>query len=126
MDLKFVEAADAQDGLLDLCTFRDGGFFRGLYYFFAVLFRRHHSISATKITRFEQLTIESDSPVPIELDGDPAGYLPVCDQHSSRSTYRFGFPSMESGYPIAPVKQIGSVFNLLGKIHWGKEPDTST
>ena len=77
MDLRFIENADAQDGQLDLCTFRDGGFFQGLFYFFAVLFRRHRAISASRFTRFRQLQIESRSQVPIELDGDPGGYLPV-------------------------------------------------
>ncbi len=77
MDLRIIADADAQDGQLDLCTFRDGGFINGLFYFFSVLFRRHEKMSAANFCRFRELTIDSDLPVPIELDGDPGGYLPV-------------------------------------------------
>ena len=77
MNLQFVQEADGQDGLLDLCTFRGGGFFTGLFYFFAVLFRRHRHISATQFSRFRELAITSSEPIPIELDGDPGGHLPV-------------------------------------------------
>ena len=77
MDLRIIADANAQDGQLDLCTFRDGGFINGLLYFFSVLFRRHEKISGARFCRFKELTIESEEQVPIELDGDPAGHLPV-------------------------------------------------
>ncbi len=77
MDLRFVENADAGDGQLDLCTFRDGGFFQGIVYFFAVLLRRHRLLSSSRFTRFQRLSVESHARVPFELDGDPGGYLPV-------------------------------------------------
>ncbi len=77
MDLRLIEEADGQDGQLDLCTFRDGGFLNGLGYFFAVLFRRHRKMAAASFTQFHQLRIEANSHVPFELDGDPGGYLPV-------------------------------------------------
>jgi len=80
LGLRFVEEAIAHDGLLDVCTFRGGGFFRGLWYFFAVLFGKHRGISATRIAQLKQLRIESDEKVPYQLDGDPGGYLPLTIQ----------------------------------------------
>lgn len=77
MDLRIIADANPQDGQLDLCTFRHGGFINGLLYFFSVLFRRHEKISGARFCRFRELTIESEERVPIELDGDPAGHLPV-------------------------------------------------
>ena len=77
LGLKFVQDASAADGQLDVCTFNGGGFFKGLYYFFNVLFGNHKSISATEFARFKSLTIESDENIPYELDGDPGGYLPL-------------------------------------------------
>ena len=77
LGLQFVKGASGADGKLDVCTFRGGGFFRGLYYFFCVVFRRHHSMSATQFSRFSELTIESGQKIPYELDGDPGGYLPL-------------------------------------------------
>ena len=77
MNLCFVEQADAQDGMLDMCTFKNGGLVRGLYYFFAVLFRQHRKLNSTNFVRFKHLTIESDSMVPYEIDGDPGGELPL-------------------------------------------------
>ena len=78
--LRFVENADCRDGRLDLCSFKNGGFFRGLYYFFLVLLRLHGRSSATQFAQFEKLVIESASgeeQIPVELDGDPAGCLPL-------------------------------------------------
>lgn len=77
--LRMIEDANGQDGLLDACTFAGGGFFTGLGYFFSVLFRRHRSLKATQIARFQSLEVssEADVPVPVELDGDPAGTLPI-------------------------------------------------
>ena len=77
--LEFVRGGDPQDQKLDICTFSGGGFLTGLGYFFSVLFRNHASSSATQIQRFEQLEITSieGEPIPVELDGDPAGYLPL-------------------------------------------------
>ena len=71
LGLQFVAGADASDGLLDVCTFRSGGFFRGLFYFFAVLFRRHARLKATQFAKFSELKIEADVRIPYELDGDP-------------------------------------------------------
>lgn len=77
LGLRFVDGASADDGLLDVCTFSGGGFFRGLYYFFAVLLGGHRGIRATEFTQFKEMSIDADEPIPFELDGDPGGYLPL-------------------------------------------------
>ncbi len=79
MNLPIVADADPTDGRLDLCTFRGGSLARGLFYLFAVLARRHRTWTNSRHLQFETLTMETDSvqPVPFQLDGDPAGFLPV-------------------------------------------------
>ncbi len=77
--LKFVPDTNGQDGKLDVCTFANGGFLTGLGYFFSVLFRRHERLATARFERFQTLEIlpVTDMPVPVELDGDPAGFLPL-------------------------------------------------
>jgi diacylglycerol kinase family enzyme len=77
LDLGLIGDAVGSDGALDLCTFQRGGFFNGLYYFFAVLFGFHRRTAGTFIRRFKTLRIDAEQQVPVQLDGDPAGYLPV-------------------------------------------------
>lgn len=77
MNLPIVDDADPTDGRLDLCTFRGGSLIRGLFYVFAVLLRRHRKWKYAQHRRFATLRIESDEPVPYQLDGDPGGMLPL-------------------------------------------------
>ncbi len=80
LGLAIIPDSNGHDGKLDVCAFSKGGLLRGLYYFFAVVFRRHQNIADTEFAAFETLELESLEPgveVPIELDGDPAGVLPV-------------------------------------------------
>ncbi len=77
MNLPIVDDADSMDGELDLCTFRGGNLLRGLLYLAAVLARQHRRWNESKIKRFKRLRIESDEPVPYQLDGDPGGELPL-------------------------------------------------
>lgn len=77
MNLRFTPEADAQDGRLDLCTFRGGGIVRGAWYLISVFTARHKRLRDTEFAQFKTLTIESDQPVRYELDGDPGGMLPL-------------------------------------------------
>ena len=77
MNLPIVDDADSMDGELDLCTFRGGNLLRGLLYLVAVLTKQHRRWNESKIKRFKKLRIESDEPVPYQLDGDPGGVLPL-------------------------------------------------
>lgn len=77
MNLPISPEADPEDGELDLCTFRGGNLFRGLFYFFAVLLRKHRRWTNSKSFHFTKLTMDSDGAVPYQLDGDPGGVLPL-------------------------------------------------
>jgi diacylglycerol kinase family enzyme len=71
--------ADANpfDGQLDLVTFRGGSLWQGLWHLGSVLMRRHRGRSGVQCLRTSCLRITSDSQVPVQLDGDPWGELPV-------------------------------------------------
>ena len=77
MNLPIAAEANPEDGMLDLCTFRGGSLFRGLFYLVSVLLRRHKYWTNSKTYHFEKLTMESDGEVPYQLDGDPGGTLPL-------------------------------------------------
>ena len=77
MNLRFTPEADSQDGMLNSCTFRKGGVIRGVWYSLTVFTRRHKRIRDTEFSKFQRMTIQSDQPVPYELDGDPGGMLPL-------------------------------------------------
>ena len=77
MNLQFIPDADSMDGKLDLCTFRGGNLLRGLFYLGGVIFRQHRNWKDTHFANFSTLTIESDDPVPYQIDGDPGGELPL-------------------------------------------------
>jgi diacylglycerol kinase family enzyme len=77
MNLPIMPDADPEDGQLDLCTFRGGSLFRGLFYIFAVVMRKHRSWTNSKLFQFKKLNMTSDAEVPYQLDGDPGGVLPL-------------------------------------------------
>ncbi len=88
MNLPIVTDADSMDGLLDLCTFRGGNLWRGLFYLSAVLTGQHRGWNETQLHRFQRLRIEAGQTqgnaggvsverVPYQLDGDPGGVLPL-------------------------------------------------
>ncbi|MFK7769815.1 MAG: diacylglycerol kinase family protein [Mariniblastus sp.] len=77
MNLPIVADADPADGQLDLCTFRGGNLFRGVFYLAAVLMRRHRGWKHSHFQRFSKIRIESEEKVPYQLDGDPGGFLPL-------------------------------------------------
>ena len=77
LGLRFVAEGDCADGRLDLCCFRGGRWWNGLRYFIGVLFGWHRSWRDTHVEQVTHISIESDEPVPYQLDGDPGGELPV-------------------------------------------------
>ena len=77
LGLRFVAESDCADGRLDLCCFRGGRWWNGLRYFVGVLFGWHRAWRDTHVEQVTQISIESDEPVPYQLDGDPGGELPV-------------------------------------------------
>ena len=75
--LQIAPEADGADGLLDICTFRHGGLWRGLYYTAAVLTGTHQWLTDFARRRTGRLRVTSDRKVPYQLDGDPGGFLPL-------------------------------------------------
>jgi diacylglycerol kinase family enzyme len=75
--LSLVPEADGADGMLDLCTFRAGGFWNGIRYLIGVALQQHLSWTDVRTWRLRTLRIEADVEVPFQIDGDPGGNLPV-------------------------------------------------
>ena len=77
LGLQLVPDASGSDGLLDVCAFKKGSFLSGLHYLGHVLRGTHASSGECTIARARRLRLESEEPVPYQLDGDPGGLLPV-------------------------------------------------
>ena len=75
--LKFAPHAAGNDGQLDLCGLRRGGFWHLLRYFSAVYLRQHRHMRDWITRRVTRVRIVSDVPVHYQLDGDPGGLLPL-------------------------------------------------
>jgi diacylglycerol kinase (ATP) len=66
--------SNGSDGLLDVCGFRRGGFWKHLA---AISLRQHRRLSDWMTCRRRRLRITSDAPVAYQIDGDPGGQLPL-------------------------------------------------
>ena len=75
--LPLAPDANGSDGLLDLCTFEYGSFWQGLRYLSGIFAGDCSSWSDCQTKRVRKVRLESDQPVPVQLDGDPAGFLPL-------------------------------------------------
>jgi diacylglycerol kinase family enzyme len=75
--LNFTPAAAGTDGLLDVCAFERGSLWNGLKYASRVWLGNHQRAADCRMLRTTRLRISADVPVPVELDGDPGGQLPV-------------------------------------------------
>ncbi len=75
LGLPFAPQASQEDGLLDLVVFRDPGPFQALYYLWRVFLGTHLDHPGVYHRRFRRLTLTSKDTIPVQLDGDPAGFL---------------------------------------------------
>jgi len=75
LGLPFAPQASQDDGLLDLVVFRDPGPFQALYYLWRVFCGTHLDHPGVYHRRFRRLTVTSKEAIPVQLDGDPAGFL---------------------------------------------------
>ncbi len=75
--LNFAPEASGTDGLLDVCTFKEGSLWSGLLYLGGVVLGQHQTMEDCCLIRTPELTIESAAPVPYQIDGDPGGELPL-------------------------------------------------
>ncbi|QEH35615.1 Diacylglycerol kinase [Aquisphaera giovannonii] len=75
LGLPFAPHASQDDGLLDLVIFRDPGPFKALYYLWRVFRGTHLAHPGVFHRRVRRLHISSAETIPVQLDGDPAGFL---------------------------------------------------
>lgn len=75
--LQLAPQAVGTDGFLDASTFGHGSFWHALRYLSCLMFRRHDWLWDYQSTLVRHVRIESDVPVPYQLDGDPGGTLPL-------------------------------------------------
>jgi diacylglycerol kinase family enzyme len=75
--LSFSPQASGTDGLLDVCTFKEGSLWSGLMYLGGVMLGQHEAMQDFTRVQTRRLVIEAASNVPYQLDGDPGGELPV-------------------------------------------------
>jgi diacylglycerol kinase family enzyme len=75
--LSLTPGARADDGLLDWVTFERPGRVALTAYAWAVMRARHHALPHVRGGRARRLRLTSAEPVPVQLDGEPAGFTPV-------------------------------------------------
>ncbi|WP_202921034.1 diacylglycerol/lipid kinase family protein [Anatilimnocola aggregata] len=75
--LNLAPGAEGDDGLLDVCTFREGSLWNGLVYLGGVLLGQHESMQDYSHIRTRRLVITAEPEAPFQLDGDPGGMLPL-------------------------------------------------
>lgn len=75
--LCFSSRASGADGLLDLCSFREGSLWNGLLYLGGVYLGQHEGWKDFQHVMTRRMRIEGESDTPFQLDGDPGGELPV-------------------------------------------------
>lgn len=67
----------ANDGLLNVVTFKEGSLLAGLRYLSGILAGSHLQWDDVTCSRANRVRIEAEYPTPYQLDGDPGGMLPV-------------------------------------------------
>jgi diacylglycerol kinase family enzyme len=76
--LNFTPLAVGTDGLLDLCLFGRAGVLRGFRYLWKVVRGKHRGLPECTIGQAAAVRVESAAAdVPVQIDGDPAGVLPI-------------------------------------------------
>ncbi len=80
LGLPIADQADPSDGLLDLFVFRRPGVRSLLRYIYAVSRGKQTKLADLQHRRVRRIHVRSAGRVPIQIDGDPAGFLPVTIQ----------------------------------------------
>lgn len=92
LGLPIVPQARPDDGRLNLCVFRRPGIFNLARYAAAVVRRRQERFPDIVHREVERIRLWSEQKVRLQIDGDPAGRLPV-----TIDVVRAAFPLMLSG-----------------------------
>jgi diacylglycerol kinase (ATP) len=77
LGLSVARNARGDDALLDLRLFQRGSAFQMLRYLCNLALGTHEKLWDVKSLRGRQVRIESDVPVPLQVDGDSAGWTPA-------------------------------------------------
>lgn len=91
LGLPIVPHARCDDGLLDIAVFPDPGSLRLIGYGLNVMTGLHTRHAEQFFHTARRIRIESDAPIPIQADGDPAGATPVTI-HIEPATMEFVIP----------------------------------
>ncbi len=75
--LKFTPQASGTDGCLDVCLLQRGSLWQAFRYLFAVLRQRLQGMPDVAFQRLSRFRVEADTPVPVQVDGEPSGFLPM-------------------------------------------------
>ena len=75
--LPIARSADPTDGLLDLRLFPPKSRFQFARHFADVVCGRHETGTLVERLRAKTVRVECDQPVPVQVDGDPAGLTPA-------------------------------------------------
>lgn len=75
--LPIVPTAIGTDGQLDICAYDGASLYAGLKLLVHTILRRHHRLPNCQMLKAKQIRLESDHPIPYQVDGDPGGWLPV-------------------------------------------------
>jgi YegS/Rv2252/BmrU family lipid kinase len=76
-DFKLFPRADLRDGLLEVCVLPRANLFTLIRSAPGLLLEKGLPESVTKAFRADSLTLESDSPAPLQIDGELIGHLPA-------------------------------------------------
>ncbi|RPI77647.1 MAG: diacylglycerol kinase, partial [Planctomycetaceae bacterium] len=77
LGLPMARRADPSDGLLDLRLFQGGSAFQMVRYFCNLALGRHEQLPDVVCRTARCVRIASRKPVPLQVDGDPAGTTPA-------------------------------------------------
>jgi YegS/Rv2252/BmrU family lipid kinase len=77
LGLSVARSAQGDDGMLDLRLFRQGSAFQMVRYLCNLALGIHEGLPDVESLTCHRVRIDSDVPVPIQLDGDAAGFTPA-------------------------------------------------
>jgi diacylglycerol kinase family enzyme len=79
LGLPFAPTAQGNDGWLDLVVFQKAGSLQALHYLWLVVRGLHLNTPGVEHRRVRRVAVESAEPVPVQLDGDPGGYVEAAE-----------------------------------------------
>jgi diacylglycerol kinase family enzyme len=82
--LRITSCASLQESRLDACLFTSRRNSRFLHYLAGALRGRHVQYPDVVYRKTERVFVSSQAGVPIQMDGEPAGFLPVATSGRDR------------------------------------------